>query len=135
VFRSNGCRGTRLHRLKLTLIDDPTLSTSDKCYLTPTFNITYGDGTDIDGYYCTETVQVAELTVTNLTIGVPQTAIGEFAGDYGILGLAFKSGQRPVEKHPTLVDTMFEEGLIPARSYGIFLNQAGQFGASCILNN
>lgn len=30
---------------------------------------------------------------------------------------------------------MFEDGLIPARSYGIFLNQAGQFGASCIFSD
>lgn len=62
-----------------------------------------------------------------MTIGVPQTAVGELSGNYGILGLAFKTGQRPVQKHSTLVDTMFEEDLIPARSYGIFLNQAGQF--------
>lgn len=98
VFRSDGYSGNRLHRLKLTLTDDPSLSTSDRCYLTPTFHVTYGDGTDIDRYYCTETVQVAELTVKNLTIGVPQTATGEFTGDYGILGLAFKSGQSPSEK-------------------------------------
>lgn len=69
---------------------------------------------------------MSNLTVNNMTIGVPQTAIGEFAGNYGILGLGFKSGQRPVQKHSTLVDKMFEDGLIPARSYGIFLNQAGQ---------
>ena len=123
-------------KLKLTSVDDPDLSTSDKCYLTPTFNITYGDGTDIDGFYCTEIVQVGDLTVTNLTIGVPQTAVGEFAGDYGILGLAFQSGQRPTVKHATLVDKMFEEDLIPSRSYGIFLNQAGKkhAGTTCVLS-
>ncbi|KAK5052665.1 hypothetical protein LTR84_002530 [Exophiala bonariae] len=105
---------------------DPNLSTSEQCYLAPTFNITYLDGTDIDGFYCTEIIQVADLTVTNMTIGVPQTAVGDASGDYGILGLSFKTGQGPEEKHSTLVDAMFEEGLIPARAYGIFLNKAAQ---------
>jgi hypothetical protein len=98
------------------------------------FNITYGSG-GVAGYWSSETITLAGLTVHDALFGEATTLSGlsfVAAKFDGILGLAFKSIS--VEGVNPLFYYLIDQGLIKDESYSFYLTEApGQVGSSLIL--
>jgi cathepsin D len=86
------------------------------------FSIQYGSGAD-SGFLSNDVVQIAGLTVTNVTFGevTQQASDGGFTGPTdGLVGLAFQS--IAVDSVVPLFNQMYMEGLIPQKAFGMYLS-------------
>ncbi|KXT11915.1 hypothetical protein AC579_8582 [Pseudocercospora musae] len=98
-------------------------------------NITYGDESQELGIFASDVVALGEVTFSNYTFGLansvqvsPLTPNGP---QYGIMGINYKSPSfnctsmddpTTCSLIPTVIDRMYESGVIDSRSYSIYLD-------------
>ncbi|KAJ7854983.1 acid protease [Mycena olivaceomarginata] len=90
-----------------------------------TFNIGYGDGSQVRGPIVTDTVSVAGVKATNQYFSPATIITGNFddAGVDGILGMAYPSLSQL--HHSPVFNTLYSNGAVKANRFGFYLAQSG----------
>jgi cathepsin D len=88
------------------------------------FNLGYHDGCKVDGILYTETVTIADLTITELTFGSVMHAAFRVQGlEDGILGLGFHSVSD--FKAPLVFQTLIDKNLVDSPVFAMKLQDPG----------
>ena len=81
------------------------------------------DGSGVYGNYFTDNIQVANVPVTALQMGLGTSGSGL---SKGLMGLSFDDVEAVYWQanlgYPTIIDTMFTQGLIGAHGYSLYLD-------------
>ncbi|KAJ7786528.1 acid protease [Mycena metata] len=98
-------------------------SSSTSAIQSGTFQIEYGDGSEVTGPIYTDTVNVAGVRAANQTFSAVTTLSASFQGDPadGILGMAFPSISN-LRQNPFFASA-HAEGTVPANAFAFFLSQ------------
>ncbi|KAK6530201.1 hypothetical protein TWF694_003567 [Orbilia ellipsospora] len=97
---------------------DPARSSSSKVVDPNGFSISYVDGTHAKGDFVSEVLQIGNITVKNLQIGVAyNTDIGA-----GILGIGFEGNSVSEDSASSLLNNLVENKYINSRAYSLWLN-------------
>lgn len=107
---------TRLIRTDIVSVDSS--SSTSFSNLSLVFDIEYVDGSAIDGYYFTDTVEIGGATIDTVQMGLAD----ESDVTYGIAGIGFPSNEAAATPYPNLIDRFYEEGLIGSRAYSLYLD-------------
>jgi cathepsin D len=90
------------------------------------FDIGYGDGNEVTGKLYTETVTIADLTVTRLTMGSARKAEKSFENvEDGIVGLAFRSVT--MFDAPSVFQTLIDQRLVDYPVFAMKLQDPGMY--------
>lgn len=81
------------------------------------FDISYVDGSSVQGYYFKDTLEIGGASVSELQMGLASTSDLE----YGIMGIGFPGNEAAETQYPNLIDKFYSEGLIAAKAYSLFL--------------
>lgn len=87
------------------------------------FDQRYVDGSFISGNYFTDTMGVAGVSLTALEMGLATSGNGILNG---IMGVSFDDDEAEFSQsgltYPTIIDTMFTQGVISAHAYSLYLD-------------
>lgn len=87
------------------------------------FDITYGDGTSAQGDYFADTIRFGGEAIKSQTMGIAYNS----TLSPGLLGLGYTTNeasvaQEPPFTYPSIVDNMFNDGLISVKAYSLYLD-------------
>lgn len=86
------------------------------------FLIAYGDGFQCSGTFCSDTVRLGNLTVTNhIFAQVNNFSTNKIFSYDGLLGLGFESIAE--SKSPTFLDNLFTQNQIAQKVFSFYLNR------------
>lgn len=112
---------------------DPSKSDTFKDVGADAFDISYVDGTEIQGDYVTDNFGVGGITVENMTMGVAKDAKIQQDGVpfQGIVGVGFEAGESiadgdPSETYPNLISVLKAQGKTSSDAYSLWLNDLGK---------
>ncbi|KAJ4393137.1 hypothetical protein N0V93_002344 [Gnomoniopsis smithogilvyi] len=95
-----------------------TSSSSTFTNLSLAFDIEYVDGSGVEGYYFTDTVELAGATIDTVQMGLAD----ESDIEYGIMGVGFEADESAATLYPNIIDKFYSSGLIGARAYSLYLD-------------
>lgn len=95
-----------------------TSSSSTFTNLSTTFEIEYVDGSGVEGYYFTDTVELAGATIDSVQMGLAD----ESDIEYGIMGVGFEADESAATLYPNIIEKFYTSGLIGARAYSLYLD-------------
>lgn len=81
------------------------------------FDISYVDGSSVQGFYFTDDIEIGGATIDSLQMGLANTSDIY----YGILGIGFPLNEAAATTYPNIIDKFYSEGLIGAKAYSLFL--------------
>lgn len=81
------------------------------------FDISYVDGSSVQGYYFKDTLSIGGADISDLQMGLASTSDLE----YGIMGIGFPSNEAAETTYPNIIDKFYSEGLIGAKAYSLYL--------------
>lgn len=93
-------------------------SSSSFTNLSSVFQIEYVDGSAVQGYYFTDSVEVAGATIDAVQMGLADTS----DITYGIMGIGFDADEAAATLYPNIIDKFYTSGLIGARAYSLYLD-------------
>jgi len=89
----------------------------------PEFQIEYVDGTEIEGAYISDVLNIGSTKITNMTMAA---ALEANTRGIGILGIGFNSGEAGAVEdgftYPNVVSVLKNEGFINSLSYSLWLD-------------
>lgn len=89
----------------------------------PEFQIQYVDGTEIQGVYVSDVLNIGKTQVTNMTMAA---ALAANSRGIGIMGVGFQSGEAGAGTggftYPNIISVLQSEGLINAQAYSLWLD-------------
>ncbi|KAK0610906.1 aspartic peptidase domain-containing protein [Immersiella caudata] len=88
-----------------------TLSTND-------FKIRYMDGSGAEGDFFLDHINVGGLNVSEVQMGLAKKA----TSSWGMLGIGYNTNSVSREIYPSIVDQMYNQGLIGIKAYSLYLN-------------
>ena len=97
----------------------------------PPFDIYYGDNSQYDGVYFTDTLSVGDATLGDLIMGLVTESNGvegiEADDNFGVMGIGFDIGEAGADlygdqPYPDVVSQLKRSGKIQTRSYSLWLN-------------
>jgi hypothetical protein len=101
------------------------------------FDISYADGTEIQGDYINETFAFAGVTIKQQTLAIAKQASVPNAAPgqpfQGIIGVAFDDGEAIFNEsggqtgYANIISQMVLQGVISTRAYSLWLNTLGKF--------
>jgi hypothetical protein len=117
------CTYDRFLRREFVLITavDSTKSSTFKD-ISSDFQVSYGDGSGATGEFVSDNFGIGGATIQNLIMGlVDQTTTGSglMGIGYDVLEFNVTTGAAP---YPSIIDTMFNQGLIATKAYSLFLD-------------
>jgi len=120
---------------------NPNDSSTYKVTQANAFHITYGDGSGADGDYFTDNFQIGNASVTNLEMGIAQSA----NLTQGLLGIGYTVNEAsntdanqystissPSFTYPNIIDSMLSQGLIATNAYSLYLDDLDSSTGSII---
>jgi Eukaryotic aspartyl protease len=72
-------------------------------------------------------VAIGDATATGVVLGVVTTSDEAEHTTRGIMGIGFEGLEGSAIKYPTLLDDLYDQGIISSHSYGIHLDQLGKY--------
>lgn len=106
----------RLIPTDLATVD--TSSSTTFSNLSLVFEIEYVDGSEVAGYYFSDTVELAGAQIDTVQMGLAD----ESDVTYGIMGIGFEENESAATLYPNIIDKFFTEGLIGSRAYSLYLD-------------
>ncbi|KAK0648205.1 aspartic peptidase domain-containing protein [Cercophora newfieldiana] len=97
---------------------DRSASSSYETLSLNSFEIQYMDGTGASGDYFTDHVNVGGLNVSEVQMGLAKKA----TSSWGMLGIGYNTNSVAKEIYPSIVDQMYNQGLIGIKAYSLYLN-------------
>lgn len=129
------CTYDRFLRREYGLITavDYTKSTTFKD-ISSGFQVSYGDGTGASGDFVSDNFGIGGTTIQNLILGlVNQTTTGS-----GLMGIGYDVNEHNVTSgasttpYKSIMDTMFDQGLIATKAYSLYLDDQTASSGSII---
>jgi len=97
----------------------------------PAFYEAYGNGSrSVSGSFIADNLKIGDTTVEALVMGLVASGNGP---DVGILGLGLDVSESTSIQdgivYPTILDTMYNQGLINSHAYSLYLDDLGKLGS------
>jgi hypothetical protein len=104
---------------------DPSQSTSFADIEPGAFSIEYHDGSQVLGDFITDNMEISDVTISSLEMGLANSASG-FANK-GFMGVGFDTNEAEAATsvYPNIIDDMVSQGLIGGRFYSLWLDDLG----------
>lgn len=94
------------------------------------FGVVYGDGSNYTGDYVRETIQIGDLSIAGVELGVAYEGSGSPAGiNTGILGVGYSWLEGSENQYPNFVEALVGAGVVASRLYSVYLNTMSSFGS------
>ncbi|KAK6001432.1 hypothetical protein QM012_002763 [Aureobasidium pullulans] len=97
------------------------------------FNTSFGDGSTDSGDLISDVVQIRDLIVTNVTLGLAHNVKPNTGIQMGLLGLGYSVNEGSAlnngTQYPNFIETLVTAGEIASRLYSIYLSNIGQYGS------
>jgi len=118
--RTDLCRNGAMQVLYGSCKDqfDDRMSSSFKLVSGQEFEIRYMDGSSAAGEYFTDHINIGGLSIQNLQMGLALEA----TSSWGMLGIGYTKNTTTRKPFPSIVDQMFNQGLIGIKAYSLYLN-------------
>jgi len=117
-------------RLTVRSVVNPAASTTTATTDIPPFYAEYGGNGNnqfVSGYFVTENLAVGGATIKGLDMAIVTAGQGPVAGG-GIMGLSYDGLEATATNasehsvYPTIVDTMYRQGIISSHAYSLYLD-------------
>lgn len=92
------------------------------------FDITYGDGTEVEGNYFSDVLTVGGVKVSNATMAVATDLLFWELSGPGIMGIGYDQNEAAERPYPGLLNDMVNQGLINTRAFSLWLDDRGTSG-------
>ncbi|KAI1608985.1 aspartic-type endopeptidase [Exophiala viscosa] len=103
--------------------DSSKSSTYSELASAPQFEIQYVDGTEIEGDFISDVLNIGSTKLTNMTMAVATQANTR---GVGIMGIGFQSGEAEAEEddftYPNVINVLKNEGFINTLAYSLWLD-------------
>ncbi|KAH0385290.1 acid protease, partial [Aureobasidium melanogenum] len=122
--RNNTCAGGTF---------DASKSSTFQVVAPAAFNISFVDGSTDSGDLISDVVQIRDLVITNVTLGLAHNVNPNTGIQTGLLGLGYSVNEGGALnngiQYPNFIETLVTTGQIASRLYSIFLSNIGQYGS------
>ncbi|KAK1753608.1 putative aspartic-type endopeptidase opsB [Echria macrotheca] len=118
--QTNLCRSSALQSVHGNCVStfDSSASSTFREVEDADFEIRYLDGSGAEGIYFTDNVNVGGLNVTGVQMGLARKS----TSSWGMLGVGYAKNSAARKPYPSIMDNMFDQGLINIKAYSLYLN-------------
>lgn len=112
----NSCRGGTY---------DTGASSTYKTTIEGGFNTSFGDGSTATGDFGTDVVQIGDVTLQNVQLGVARDVESTTGYAIGLMGVGYSFNEASERVYPNMPEVLKDAGAINSRLYSVFLNDFG----------